>query len=191
MKALVRPATRLLGPALVLLACGCDAGGGGASAGTQNAVSQPAPEAIASASAPVVEASPVAGPAVRPLPVVTRPTGAELSQETIEAQYSPDYEPCLNSGDAAKGVSVAMGACVQAELKAQDERLNGAYKSAMAKRGPAEQAKLRIEERAWIKRRDAECEKQRTGGTIDMVEIPSCLLNETIRRRIALQPMAG
>jgi uncharacterized protein YecT (DUF1311 family) len=187
----VRSATRLLGLALILLATGCGGGEKATSAAPENAVSEPASETVASAPTPAVEATPVAEPSPQPSPVATPPARADLSQETIEGQYSPGYEACLNSGDAAKGVSVAMGACVREELAAQDARLNAAYKSAMAKRGPAEQAKLRIEERAWIKRRDAECEQQRTGGTIDMVEIPSCLLNETIRRRIALQPMAG
>jgi len=113
-----------------------------------------------------------------------------LSDEDVRAQRSPELARCLDSGDAAKGVSVAMGGCFNAELALQDERLNAAYKSAMAKRDADGQARLRADERAWIKRRDAQCKEAATGGTIDMVEIPACLLDETIRRRIALQPMA-
>lgn len=117
--------------------------------------------------------------------------GANLSDAQIEAQYTPALDKCLNSGDAANGVSVAMGTCFRTELAVQDARLNAAYKSAMAKRDAAGQAALRNEERAWIKRRDADCEAERSGGTIDMVQIPQCILNETIRRRVTLQPMAG
>ena len=134
---------------------------------------------------------PTAEPTPAPAELTPTPTPVTLSQAELEAQYSPTFNRCVETGDAARGVTPAMAACVQAELKEQDDRLNAAYRSAMAKRGPAEQARLRVEERAWIKQRDAECDAQATGGTIDRVEIPMCLLNETIRRRVILQPMAG
>ncbi|MBY8825110.1 lysozyme inhibitor LprI family protein [Sphingomonas colocasiae] len=120
-----------------------------------------------------------------------RDPGDRLSEEQVRAQHSPALDACLNSGDAARGVSVAMGGCFHAELKVQDDRLNAAYRSALAKRDAAGQARLRAEERAWIRRRDAECRAVAVGGTIDMVEIPACLLEATIRRRVTLQPMAG
>ncbi|MCC2977310.1 lysozyme inhibitor LprI family protein [Sphingomonas sp. PL-96] len=179
-------AARGSGLALILLATACNG-----EATPDNAASEPAPEAAATI-APVPTAT---APAAAPEPTATalpqeRPA-LDITEADVEAQLSPALEACLNSGDAAKGVSVAMGACVRDELAVQDARLNAAYKSAMAKRGRAEQAKLRVEERAWIRRRDAECEEQRTGGTIDMVDVPMCLLHETVRRRITLQPMAG
>jgi uncharacterized protein YecT (DUF1311 family) len=180
-------ASRGLGLMLILLAAACSKG---ESPAPDNAGTQP----VAEATAAVEPVATVATPTPRPQPSATAlPTAPALviTDADIAAQLSPELDACLNSGDAAKGVSVAMGACVRDELAVQDARLNAAYKSAMAKRGPAEQAKLRIEERAWIKRRDAECEGQRTGGTIDMVEVPMCLVHETVRRRITLQPMAG
>jgi uncharacterized protein YecT (DUF1311 family) len=185
-------ATRGFGLALILLATACNGGGGAA---PYNAASEPEPVPAATATvAPVPSATPSAT-AASPQPTATtlpqERSVLDITDADVEAQLSPGLEACLNSGDAAKGVSVAMGACVRDELAVQDARLNAAYKSAMAKRGPAEQAKLRIEERAWIKRRDADCEAQRSGGTIDMVEVPMCLLHETVRRRITLQPMAG
>ncbi|MBB3911959.1 lysozyme inhibitor LprI family protein [Sphingomonas desiccabilis] len=184
--------TRGLGLALILLATACNDGG---TAAPDNAASEPTPEAAATvAPVPVPTATPspaTASPQPSPVALPQERPALDITQADVEAQLSPALEACLNSGDAAKGVSVAMGACVRDELAVQDARLNAAYKSAMDKRGPAEQAKLRIEERAWIKRRDAECEAQRTGGTIDMVEVPMCLVHETVRRRITLQPMAG
>lgn len=114
-----------------------------------------------------------------------------LPFEQVEAEYGPGLKACLNGGYAAKGVSAAMGECINVELAAQDARLNAAYRSAMAKRGPPEQVILRDAQRAWIKERDASCEEVRMGGTIDLVEVPSCRLEETVRRRIQLQSMAG
>ena len=114
-----------------------------------------------------------------------------LSEGQVRAQYTPALDACLNSGDAAKGVSVAMGGCFHAELKQQDDRLNAAYRAALAKRDPAGQARFRAEERPWNKARDAECRAVAVGGTINLVEVPACLLDATIRRRVTLQPMAG
>jgi len=126
-----------------------------------------------------------------PASEATADLGETLTEAQVREQHSPALDACLNSGDAAKGVSVAMGGCFNAELKLQDDRLNAAYRSAMGKRDAAGKARLRAEERAWIKRRDADCRAVAVGGTIDMVEIPACLLEATIRRRVTLQPMAG
>ncbi|MFV0625398.1 lysozyme inhibitor LprI family protein [Sphingomonas sp. ac-8] len=179
-------APRRLALALILFATACNGSGPEVS---NEAASVPAATPTADAVLPAPEATATATPAPEPSP--SSAGTPELSQTQVEAQYSPAFDRCLNTGDAAKGVTPAMAACVQAELQVQDDRLNAAYKSAMDKRGPAEQARLRTEERAWIQRRDAECQKQATGGTLDRIEIPMCLLQETIRRRVVLQPMAG
>jgi len=107
-----------------------------------------------------------------------------------EKQYSPAYDACLNSGDAIKGVTAAMAGCTNEELQKQDARLNRAYKAAMAGRSKAEQAKLRTIQRAWIKRRDAECQEDLTGGTIDILNIGGCHLSMTTVRAVELERMA-
>ncbi|MDY6922499.1 MAG: lysozyme inhibitor LprI family protein [Pseudomonadota bacterium] len=103
------------------------------------------------------------------------------------AARTPELSRCLETGAAAKGVSVAMGGCFNAELQLQDARLNAAYSRAMARLDAAGQARLRREERAWIRQRDEGCAQAATGGTIDQVEIPACLLDETVRRRLELE----
>ncbi len=113
-----------------------------------------------------------------------------ITVEQVEAEQSLDLTRCLSFGDAAKGVSLAMGGCVNAELRVQDERMNTAYRSAMARLDAVGRAQLRSEQRAWIRQRDSGCAENRTGGTIDMVDIPSCLLDETIRRRLVLEATA-
>ncbi|WP_165356477.1 lysozyme inhibitor LprI family protein [Sphingosinicella sp. BN140058] len=112
---------------------------------------------------------------------------AEPTQQQIEAEYSPALDACLRSGDAARGVSVAMGACMREELALQDSRLNAAYAAIMKSLDRSGRAALRAEERSWIKQRDAACNDVAVGGTIDLVDIPNCLLDETIRRRILLE----
>ena len=117
---------------------------------------------------------------------------AAIGQERInpEPEYSRHFKPCLQSGDAAKGVTVAMASCFNAELTRQDQRLNKAYAAAMAAQTKAGQGALRTAQRAWIKRRDADCEKDLTGGTIDMLERAGCHLEMTTVRAIELERMA-
>lgn len=133
------------------------------------------------APAPVAEAPP-APPAAPP---------SEAGPERIAAERSPELTRCLASDDAARGVSVAMGGCFNAELARQDALLNAAYARAMAARDPAARNRLRAEERGWIGRRDEGCAEATTGGTIDQVEIPACLLDETIARRLVLEAATG
>ncbi|CAN5249627.1 hypothetical protein BH10PSE1_BH10PSE1_24690 [soil metagenome] len=133
-------------------------------------------------------------------PAASVPTGPDtraaartplvITQAQIDAEHSPDLAACLDTGDAARGVSVAMGGCFNRELSAQDARLNSAYRDAMARLDETGRAKLRLEERAWIRERDNGCREAATGGTIDLVEIPGCLLEETVRRRLELEAMA-
>lgn len=133
--------------------------------------------------APVTEpaATAAAAPVLPPPPV----------DAAVRAEITPMLSACLETGDAARGVSVAMGGCFNEELGRQDARLNAAYKAAMARLGTTGKTWLQAEERKWIAERDADCQAQRTGGTIDMVEVPSCLVDETIRRRLQLEAMAG
>ncbi|MDG2522541.1 lysozyme inhibitor LprI family protein [Caulobacter segnis] len=105
-------------------------------------------------------------------------------------EYSPALDACLAGDDAARGVSVAMATCFNEERGRQDARLNAAYKAVMARRSPGDRNSLRDVQRAWIKRRDAECEENLTGGTIDMVERAACHLELTAMRAVELERLA-
>lgn len=115
------------------------------------------------------------------------PLVAHAADIDPEKEYSPALERCLNSGDAAKGVTVAMATCVNIELTRQDARLNRAYKAAMDRRSTAPKASLRNVQRAWIRQRDTECSENLTGGTIDMIERASCHLSMTTIRAVELE----
>jgi uncharacterized protein YecT (DUF1311 family) len=118
------------------------------------------------------------------------PPGAAATDAEVEARYTPRYVQCQSSGQAADGVMTAIAACIADELRLQDGALNAEYQRIIALL-PADRAqKLRETQRAWIVSRDRECAAEaRTGGTIDRINGPACLLDETIRRTIALERM--
>lgn len=117
---------------------------------------------------------------------------ASAAAAPVDAQreYSTQYTRCLQTGDAAKGVTAAMANCTNVELAVQDRRLNAAYAAAMAARPAAQKDALRNAQRAWIKRRDTECEENLTGGTIDILERGGCRLEMTTVRAVELERMA-
>jgi len=114
-----------------------------------------------------------------------------ITDEQVMAERSVVLEPCLNTGQAADGVSAAIFRCLRAELDFQDGRLNAAYQTAIAARSTTSQAALRAQERDWMRLRDEKCAAQVTGGTIDRINMPDCLIDETIRRRLILEAGQG
>lgn len=171
---------------------------GAAACGQEEAPSDTRPtkvveiDPVQNASAPPAAREVVAAESAVPNAPEPRPTrDPDVSDEAVRAEITPMLAACLETGDAGNGVSAAMGGCFNAELRRQDVRLNDAYQAAMKRLGTTGKAWLRDEERKWIVQRDKSCEAERTGGTIDLVEVPSCMVDETIRRTIVLQGMAG
>ncbi|MCA8292184.1 lysozyme inhibitor LprI family protein [Burkholderia sp. AU30198] len=72
--------------------------------------------------------------------------------------------------------------CLRLKYEAADKRLNAAYKAKMANLDEPGRAKLRNDERRWLKARDAACAESRqpdAGGTLGLVEVDSCFVDET------------
>ena len=112
------------------------------------------------------------------------------SDARIEAQYSRYYNDCINSGDAAQGITVGILDCNGAEIDRQDARLNQAYKMVMMRLNVAQKAKLRISERTWIGKRDARCRAisaSEESGTFGAILYSNCILSETTARRMWLE----
>jgi uncharacterized protein YecT (DUF1311 family) len=108
------------------------------------------------------------------------------------SQDSPELTKCLATGDAANGVTSAMVECTNKELAVQDAKLNSTYKTTMAALNPEQQSALRNAQRKWIKFRDSKCDAEnQSGGTIDEVGRPSCILDMTIQRTKELRQMQG
>lgn len=108
----------------------------------------------------------------------------------VERALSREYNECMTRGDAARGVTPAMRECSGAELDRQDARLNQAYRMTMQRLPRARQAKLRTQQRAWIRQRDRACVREAMpfhGGTMAPLTHGQCALRETIARRLWLE----
>ncbi len=125
------------------------------------------------------------------LALVVASTGVVAARQPteVERRYTPAYDACMTHGDAGQGVTVAMRDCNDAELVRQDSALNVAYRQAMARRAPAQQAELRKQERLWIAHRDKICAPEVDGGTAALLNSDGCYLDETIRRTIWLEKL--
>jgi uncharacterized protein YecT (DUF1311 family) len=118
---------------------------------------------------------------------VTRDTGpiatAITPDQQTEPHFSPAYDECIGSGDAANGVTAAMMDCIGAEIERQDAQLNQAYRMVMSRLTSAQQTALRSSERTWIKARDARCKAGGDGGgSLDGVLYANCILDATAQR---------
>lgn len=99
---------------------------------------------------------------------------------------SAEYHRCAGPND---GMSVAEQ-CIEPELWRQDGRLNEAYRLALSRVPPARRAALRDSERAWIKARQAECDRiyrSMEGGTGDGLALDTCMAVRAIERTTWLE----
>jgi uncharacterized protein YecT (DUF1311 family) len=98
-------------------------------------------------------------------------------------------EKCMDSATT----TFDMVTCNTKAAKVQDERLNRAYKTALAaQEGPRKQ-QLQDVQRLWIKYRDANCAfaGSATGGSIDRVNGSGCVLDMTQTRAQELEDLVG
>ena len=98
---------------------------------------------------------------------------------------SPAYTQCMDKANT----TVAMGACIKAETKLQDDRLNRVFKQLMGKLDSAQQKSLRDVQRSWIGYRDGNCKfhVQASGGTMAALEGGMCVLDMTRERAAELE----
>lgn len=121
------------------------------------------------------------------------PAGAQTAKQ-VDARYSRDYDRCLKTGDAARGVTSAMMDCTGLENERQDARLNQAYKMVMTRLSPKAKGVLRTSQRNWIKQRDARCRSaaaEMEGGSASGLIFSGCFLDETVKRTMWLERYKG
>ncbi len=114
--------------------------------------------------------------------------------KSVEARYTKAYKTCMTTGDAAKGIQPAMNGCAGLEAERQDKVLNATYARVMSRLNKAAQAKLRISERAWIKKSNKTCieeEAEYKGGSMAPLIWYTCLTNQRIERTIWLEKYRG
>ncbi len=109
---------------------------------------------------------------------------------TPSVRYSAEFQPCM---DRAGGSTMPMLDCLRAETALWDQRLNIAYRAAMARRDVSEatRALLRDAQRAWITYRDKGCAAagnlEAEGGSLALVVSADCVLRLTARRALELE----
>ena len=106
---------------------------------------------------------------------------AEVPQD-VTADFSRAYRACIMYGETHNTIAIPQSECDARELRAQDARLNTAYKAVVARLSPARKADLRTDERNWISARDHKCARRP-----DMDLTTECKINETIKRTAYLQ----
>jgi len=119
---------------------------------------------------------------------------ARLERATKEAPTSAEScigviaEPCQSEPDGASNLGIAQ--CYDRETAVWDERLNQNYKKRLDDAEPAYRDALKKMQRAWIAYRDAKCSSISVGeqGSISVPMTASCLLDETARQAIFLEP---
>jgi uncharacterized protein YecT (DUF1311 family) len=104
------------------------------------------------------------------------PVSAQASQD-VTRSFSRAYQACIIYGETHNTVAIPQSECDARELRAQDARLNAAYKAVVARLPSVRKIDLRSDERNWILARDHKC-----GKLPDPDLKTECKINETIKR---------
>lgn len=105
-----------------------------------------------------------------------------LTEKQVSARQNSAHISCLSK---AEGNTFYLRACMGTEFQRIDRQLNIRYKEALRRLDDEGQANLRKDERAWLKTRLNSCERDLEddkGGTIWLIEMDDCALQEHIRR---------
>lgn len=103
-------------------------------------------------------------------------------------RFSAEYEACLAS---ANGFTVARTSCHNAELARQTARVDRALNAVLATRKGEARQRLLQDQRAWLGRRDAECQDNPSRGSTDVLHEGSCRIDMTAQRAGRLERMVG
>ncbi|MFL1547406.1 lysozyme inhibitor LprI family protein [Pseudomonas sp. O39] len=129
-----------------------------------------------------------------------------MNHKSLLAPFAASALLLALSGNASAAASLALKGCMDGanttatmvscnatETKLQDERLNKAYKTALAAQEGNRKQRLQNVQRLWIKYRDANCAfaGSATGGSIDQFNGSNCLLDMTRTRAQELENLVG
>lgn len=108
-------------------------------------------------------------------------TASSVPAQTATQRFadSPALEKCMDSGEAAHGVTAAMRECLFQETHRQDVKLNATYRSAMAQLNATQRRQLRSSERRWLAGLRGYCEKSAyadVDGTMALILYDGCIL---------------
>ena len=110
-----------------------------------------------------------------------------LTEAMSQRMRSDAYVTCMvESG----GVTSSIRECIGTEYQRVDVLLNASYKRTLARLRKPSQAKLRREQRSWLKTRFDKCERdfeEDKDGTIWLIQMDNCALQELIRRTLWIE----
>lgn len=114
-----------------------------------------------------------------------------ISDAEGDRYLSAAWQTCLD-----RAVSTAdMRDCSAREYVRLDRRLNQVYRATMARLTPPARIRLRDAQRAWLRVRFDDCERDLqqngTGGTADLLNNDGCIQREVIRRIAWLERYRG
>lgn len=117
---------------------------------------------------------------------IAAPAAAQVSRsEEIEQRQSSEYGAC----EQRSTTDTARVACLEAEFRRQDAELNRQYAAALRRLSPAQHARLRTAQRAWVAWRDADCATLADPAWSygNAVDAALCRVTMTIGRTIDLE----
>lgn len=121
--------------------------------------------------------------------ILAGPASAQTDAE-VAARITPTLDQCQSAPE--NGGTYQQAVCEYAEASRQNDQLNKTWAHVIAGLPRAQQRTLRVKERAWIRRRDRECQSEANdyinSTARDMYA--ACLVDQTIRRRIWLERLA-
>jgi len=146
-----------------------------------------ASSAAGSASAPA--GSSTAGPAT------AAPAGASPSTSSafvpITEPFDPGHAARATSGPAdcaGQQTTLAIEQCYEDKTETADAAIDAAQQASFATANVAQQTAMIAADKAWLAARPTVCAKAyNTGGTIDQINIASCLLDESTARLDAVK----
>lgn len=93
---------------------------------------------------------------------------------------------------SANGFTVQLATCHSAELARQGARVDQAFNAVLATRSGEAKQRLQQDQRAWLERRDVECQADPgRRRSLDVLTEGSCRIEMTIRRATTLERLLG
>lgn len=110
-------------------------------------------------------------------------TSPALADESL---LSKKFGTCMTKSD---GSTLSVLECTATELKAQDDRLNNAYKKLGASLKPQRKDYLVASQRRWMQFRDADCglQAELAGKKFELLRLNNCFLYTTAERANQLE----
>ena len=167
----------------VLAGCG---GASGSSGSTAGSATQAGTETASASQRPAATSSGAAtGTAASGAP----PTTAAFVP--ITEPFDPGHPAGAKSAPAncgGQGTTLAIEQCYEAKTESADAAIDAVRQAGFASASGAQQATINSDDSGWLAARATVCDQAyRTGGTIDGINIASCLLDESTARLDALK----